>query len=165
MQDVPGALFRLLEIAFSYLSLYGKDIHVIPDNVVRRDTYLDLQHYLRETYPSTSYHTFFKSFKELNNKSRHDTVQTMFGLSLLQNNGITEEAVARIMRAFSTSIDFEDWLDVQTRSVRKDLGSSKGEEVVLEKASLRLSTEIFEGRPLLTKVKGQTVYKTWMDMT
>ncbi|KAF9384097.1 Crossover junction endonuclease mus81 [Podila verticillata] len=80
----------------------NKTLHAIPDRVVDRATYLDLQGYLKEIYPSRQYLTSYQAFCNLNSKSNAVAVRDVFVKMLMTIRGISAEKATEIARTYGT---------------------------------------------------------------
>ncbi|KAF9217438.1 Crossover junction endonuclease mus81 [Podila verticillata] len=79
-----------------------KTLHAIPDRVVDRATYLDLQEYLKEIYPSRQYLTSYQAFCSLNSKSNAVVVRDVFVKMLMTIRGISAEKATEIAKTYGT---------------------------------------------------------------
>ncbi|KAG0246494.1 Crossover junction endonuclease mus81 [Mortierella sp. GBA43] len=78
-------------------ALYG-----IPDHVIDRKTYLDLQDQLKDKYPDRGYLTSYRAFGLLNSKSDTLVVKDVFVKMLMTIRGIGVEKAAEIARLYGT---------------------------------------------------------------
>ncbi|KAF7348560.1 ERCC4 domain-containing protein [Mycena venus] len=79
-----------------------KDLFVIPSNIIRRHSYLDLQKYLRVKYPERCYVTSFQDFQALNHKSAYTTVRDTWARMLLCVRGMSAEKVGAVIKQWDT---------------------------------------------------------------
>ncbi|KAF9109758.1 Crossover junction endonuclease mus81 [Mortierella sp. AM989] len=79
-----------------------KTLYAIPDEIINRATYLDLQNELKESYPDRTYLTSYKSFSSLNSKSDSTTVKDMFVKMLMTIRGVSSEKALEIARIYKT---------------------------------------------------------------
>ncbi|KAJ7705676.1 restriction endonuclease type II-like protein [Mycena metata] len=79
-----------------------KDLYVIPPEVIRRHSYMDLQKYLRRTQPHKCYVTSFADFQTLNSKSAFTTVRDTWTRMLLCVKGMSAEKVGAVVERWDT---------------------------------------------------------------
>ncbi|KAF9168811.1 Crossover junction endonuclease mus81, partial [Mortierella sp. AD010] len=102
--NVTNALKRLYEYKTS-LKIYlykSETLFAIPDAIVNRSTYLDLQRELKESYPDRTYLTSYRSFSVLNGKSETIVVKDMFVKMLMTIRGVSSEKAMEIARIYKT---------------------------------------------------------------
>ncbi|KAG0005093.1 Crossover junction endonuclease mus81 [Entomortierella chlamydospora] len=102
--SVTNALKRLYEYKASpkiYLCK-SETLFAIPDAIVNRNTYLDLQRELKESYPDRTYLTSYRSFSILNGKSETIVVKDMFVKMLMTIRGVSSEKAMEIARIYKT---------------------------------------------------------------
>ncbi|KAF9133335.1 Crossover junction endonuclease mus81 [Mortierella sp. 14UC] len=86
-------------------------LYVIPDNVIERDSYLDLREHLRKKSPGRLYVTSYKAFAKLNSKSDSLTVRDNFVKMLMVVRGLSSEKAVEIAKAYGTPRAFFSALD------------------------------------------------------
>ncbi|KAL9933723.1 hypothetical protein V8E36_007381 [Tilletia maclaganii] len=83
-----------------------KPLHVLPDTILSRPTYLQLQTHLRRTQPSTPHHITFESYRALNAKNGSMTVGEVWARMMLCVRGMSEEKVGEVIRVWRTGRDW-----------------------------------------------------------
>ncbi|KAI1289065.1 Crossover junction endonuclease mus81 [Mortierella claussenii] len=109
--SVTNALRHLYENE----TLYG-----IPDAVVERASYLDLQAHLQETMPDRTYLTSYRSFGSLNGKSETLMVKDTFVKMLMTIRGISSEKAVEVARVYSTPRAMFSALDDEASKTKRD---------------------------------------------
>ncbi|KAJ7047896.1 ERCC4 domain-containing protein [Mycena alexandri] len=79
-----------------------KDLFVIPTEIIRRHSYMDLQKYLRRTQPDKCYVTSYADFQILNSKSAFTTVRDTWTRMLLCVKGMSAEKVGAVVERWDT---------------------------------------------------------------
>ncbi|CAD6932657.1 unnamed protein product [Tilletia controversa] len=103
----------------------NKPLHVLPDAILSRPTYLRLQTYLRRTQPMTPHHITFASYRSLNAKNGSVTVGEVWARMLLCVRGMSEEKVGEVIRVWNTGRDWWEackavGFDGSTSSAQRD---------------------------------------------
>ncbi|KAG0038735.1 Crossover junction endonuclease mus81 [Podila clonocystis] len=80
----------------------GKALYAIPDRVVDRATYLELQDYLKDIYPGRIHLTSYQAFCNLNSKSNAVVVRDVFVKMLMTIRGIGAEKATEIAKTYGT---------------------------------------------------------------
>ncbi|KAG0021926.1 Crossover junction endonuclease mus81 [Podila clonocystis] len=80
----------------------GKTLYAIPDRVVDRATYLELQDYLKDIYPRRVHLTSYRAFCNLNSKSNAVVVRDVFVKMLMTIRGIGAEKATEIAKTYGT---------------------------------------------------------------
>jgi len=83
-----------------------KDLHVIPDKVIDRSTYLALQQSLRLASPSQPHHTTYASFCDLNKPDAALTLRSQWGSMLQRVNGLGAEKAVQFLGRWDTPMAF-----------------------------------------------------------
>ncbi|KAJ3821058.1 ERCC4 domain-containing protein [Lentinula raphanica] len=85
------------------ISMYqNKNLFVIPSQLVKRYNYLKFQKMLRNRYPSRTYLLAYKTFHELNDKSRFLTVRETWARMLLCIHGVSAEKAGILIQKYPT---------------------------------------------------------------
>ncbi|KAF9349053.1 Crossover junction endonuclease mus81, partial [Mortierella sp. AD094] len=93
----------LVSITNALKRLYQSEtLFAIPDAIVNRNTYLDLQRELKESCPDRTYLTSYNSFGILNGKSETIVVKDMFVKMLMTIRGVSSEKAIEIARIYKT---------------------------------------------------------------
>ncbi|KAJ7131751.1 ERCC4 domain-containing protein [Mycena crocata] len=79
-----------------------KDLYVIPNHMIKRHSYVDLQKFLRRKYPDRCYVTSFADFQTLNHKSGFTTVRDTWTKMLLRVKGMSAEKVGAVVAKWDT---------------------------------------------------------------
>jgi crossover junction endonuclease MUS81 len=77
-------------------------LYAIPDEVVDRASYLDLQTHLKDTFPDRSFLISYRSFGSLNGKSETLVVRDTFVKMLMTIRGVSSEKAMEIARVYGT---------------------------------------------------------------
>nr|GAT48851.1 predicted protein [Mycena chlorophos] len=88
----------------------NKDLYVIPQALIKRHSYFDLQKYLRSKYPpgptQRTYITSFEDFQHLNRASNFITVRDTWARMLLCIRGMGAEKVGAVVNRWGTPREF-----------------------------------------------------------
>ncbi|KAJ7735101.1 ERCC4 domain-containing protein [Mycena maculata] len=79
-----------------------KDLHIIPTQMIRRHSYVDLQKYLRREKADRCFVTSWADFQDLNHKSRFTTVRDTWTRMLLCVKGMSAEKVGAVVERWDT---------------------------------------------------------------
>ncbi|KAJ6572086.1 hypothetical protein B0H19DRAFT_1132517 [Mycena capillaripes] len=79
-----------------------KDLYVIPTEMIRRHSYVDLQKHLRAKFPDRCYVTSFADYQTLNSKSAYTTVRDTWARMLLCVKGMSAEKVGAVVERWDT---------------------------------------------------------------
>ncbi len=93
---------------------------ILPENVVQRHTYLDLQTWLRRTRPELTFLTSYATFASLNQKSGALTQRDLWARMLLAIRGLSAEKVAEIIDIWPTPLEFFQELTRVERQMQKE---------------------------------------------
>lgn len=99
---------------------------MIPSHVIRRHSYMALQKYLRDKYPTTRYLTSYACFESLNNKSKNLTARDLFTQMLLCVKGLSPEKAAAISGIYPTLRDL--WNAFRIAEIDEEEGKKLAEE-------------------------------------
>ncbi|KAG0307720.1 Crossover junction endonuclease mus81 [Dissophora globulifera] len=137
--SITKALNRLYESE----TLYG-----IPDTVVNRTTYLDLQAHLQETVPERSYLTSYKAFGLLNGKSETVLVKDAFVKMLMTIRGVGPEKAMELARVYGTPRALFSMLDEASDTIsdaqRRKMLVRKNSSVGSRKIGPALSAKVVD---------------------
>lgn len=97
----------------------NRDIHVIPDDHIRRHSYIALQKHLRKTEVEKTYATSYKTFQTLNAKSGQDTLKECWARMLLCVNGLSAEKVAALIELYDTPKAMNDAF-IEAEAIEED---------------------------------------------
>ncbi|KAF9907634.1 Crossover junction endonuclease mus81 [Linnemannia zychae] len=121
-------------------------LYVIPDNVIERDSYLDLRDYLRKKSPGRVYVTSYKAFAKLNSKSESLTVRDNFVKMLMVVRGLSSEKAVEIAKAYGTPRAFFSALDKPgpdaPKAERRDIITKSGSNMGRKKIGPALASKI-----------------------
>ncbi|GAA99471.1 uncharacterized protein L969DRAFT_93931 [Mixia osmundae IAM 14324] len=102
-------LQRLTEISIALKRQYQEaDLLAIPDASVHRESYLELQRYLRRTQPDQKYLTTYTAFRKLN-AAQCSLASTWAGM-LYCVTGLTHEKISRFLDRFPTPLSLRQEL-------------------------------------------------------
>ncbi|ORY04066.1 putative DNA repair protein Mus81 [Basidiobolus meristosporus CBS 931.73] len=125
-------------------SMYTESVlHVIPDSLVNKATYLALREHLAGLEPGKEFHITYGSYCQLNSKSGSLSLQDLFIKMLVTTRGITAEKAYEIAKRYPTpkslfdaydSLDSEEakkhMLKDNARAVRrKNIGAALSERL------------------------------------
>lgn len=77
------------------------DLHIIPTQYLSRSSYLPLRRHLAEMN-STTYHTSFQAYQDMNDKSASSTLRDKFARMLLCVKGMSAEKTSAILDVYDT---------------------------------------------------------------
>jgi len=80
----------------------GKDIYIIPAELVESRTYGHLRQHLKTAYPDKEFYLSYDTFSSLVNKSGSTTLRDLFLKMLMCVRGISAEKALEIQRSFAT---------------------------------------------------------------
>ncbi|KAJ7636921.1 hypothetical protein FB45DRAFT_907731 [Roridomyces roridus] len=80
----------------------NKDLYVIPKDMIKRYSYVDLQRYLRREKPGQCFVPSFQSYQWLNHKSQFKTVRDTWARMLLCVKGMSPEKVGAVIERWGT---------------------------------------------------------------
>ncbi|KAJ7054517.1 ERCC4 domain-containing protein [Mycena amicta] len=103
-----------------------KDLYVIPSAMIKRHSYLDLQAFLRRTYPNRTYITSFEDFQALNSKSGFLTVRDTWARMLLCVRGMGAEKVGAVLDRWTTPRTFGRQCVPEARMMLRGIGGAEG---------------------------------------
>jgi crossover junction endonuclease MUS81 len=86
--------------------LQGKELNVIPTNVLTPKTHLPLLRHLSETKPSCTFHITYAAFASLSSKSDALTLRDVFLRMLMCTRGVTGDKALEIQRIWKTPASF-----------------------------------------------------------
>ena len=96
----------------------GKELRVLRDESIARETYAEMQRELRAREPEHIYHTSFHTFQAMNGKSSTGiTVQDIWTKMLLCIRGLSQEKASEIVTRWPTPRSFAQALHEYERSV------------------------------------------------
>ncbi|KAJ7636918.1 hypothetical protein FB45DRAFT_1025012 [Roridomyces roridus] len=97
----------------------NKDLHVIPKDMIKRYSYVDLQRYLRREKPSQCFVPSLQSYQWLNHKSQFKTVRDTWARMLLCVKGMSPEKVGAVIERWGTPRElWEAFRDAQKEEDR-----------------------------------------------
>ncbi|ORY88022.1 hypothetical protein BCR35DRAFT_324374 [Leucosporidium creatinivorum] len=82
------------------------DIHLIPDSIIERPTYLSLQKHLRSTRPSQSFLTSYTIFEALNRTSAAQTLKQTWATCMQKVSGLSTEKTVQFVSRWECSAEF-----------------------------------------------------------
>ncbi|GAA6043817.1 hypothetical protein JCM8097_002064 [Rhodosporidiobolus ruineniae] len=81
-------------------------LHILPDAIIDRPTYLSLQHHLRLSSPSLRFLTSYASFSALNKPSAALTLRAQWGSMIQRVNGVSAEKAVQFVGRWPTPVEF-----------------------------------------------------------
>ncbi|KAF7318326.1 ERCC4 domain-containing protein [Mycena chlorophos] len=110
----------------------NKDLYVIPQALIKRHSYFDLQKYLRSKYPpgpnQRTYITSFEDFQHLNRASNFITVRDTWARMLLCIRGMGAEKVGAVVNRWGTPREFWEALKAAEREEARARARVREEE-------------------------------------
>jgi hypothetical protein len=129
----------------------GQVLRVIPENAIKRHSYIALITQLRNIYPDITYHTTYTAFRELN-KSGAFTLREVFARMLLCIRGMSAEKVANVLEHYDSPRKlweaFREAEEVEARE--RELESTQLEDE--NKRGRRKKSQIIPAKQMLTRV-------------
>ncbi|KAI5854173.1 hypothetical protein BZA05DRAFT_393449 [Tricharina praecox] len=80
----------------------GRDLHIIPAELVESRTYSHLRTHLKNTHPERGFYLAYDTFSSLVNKNGSTTLRDVFLKMLMCVRGISAEKALEIQRSFAT---------------------------------------------------------------
>ncbi|KAF9436387.1 Crossover junction endonuclease mus81 [Entomortierella beljakovae] len=122
--SVTNALKRLHE---------SKTLYAIPDELIQRGTYLDLQNELKESQPDRTYLTSYKSFGLLNGKFETVMVKDVFVKMLMTIRGVSSDKALEIASIYKTPRNLfsaiDNDVDLIARTYQKNSLTKSGSNI------------------------------------
>ncbi|EPQ31236.1 uncharacterized protein PFL1_01421 [Pseudozyma flocculosa PF-1] len=108
--------------------MYGEaELTILPDAVVSRSTYTQLQGELRAARPDVTYLTTFAAYQSLNGKSASLTLRDVFGKMLLCVRGMSAEKVREVLELWQTPRElWEAYEAIESGAGSSDAGGDGG---------------------------------------
>ncbi|BGP39551.1 Crossover junction endonuclease mus81 [Rhodotorula kratochvilovae] len=98
----------------------GNDLHVIPDALIDRTTYLYLQQSLRARPSTPAHHTTYASFCALNRPDAALTLRAQWGSMLQRVSGVSAEKAVQFLGRWDTPIAFFEEAQAHEREVTRE---------------------------------------------
>ncbi|KAG0372548.1 Crossover junction endonuclease mus81 [Mortierella sp. AD032] len=121
-------------------------LYVIPDEVIERDSYLDLLEELRRKSPGREYLTSYQAFAKLNSKSETLTVRDNFVKMLMVIRGLSAEKAIEIAKVYGTPRAFFSALDKPgsdaPREERREIITKSGSNLGRKKIGPALANKV-----------------------
>ncbi|GAA5905022.1 hypothetical protein JCM6882_002420 [Rhodosporidiobolus microsporus] len=116
-------------------------IHILPDSILDRPTYLSLQHHLRSTQPSKRFLTTYSSFCALNRTDAALSLRSQWASMIQRVNGVSAEKAVQFLGRWETPWAF--WSE------------AKAHEALVEAENAALDQEEAEGAGAAGGKKGK----------
>ncbi|TRM61096.1 ERCC4 domain-containing protein [Schizophyllum amplum] len=152
----------------------GKPLHIIPSEIIRRESYLKFQKTLRRNQPHREYLTTFAKFQELNSKSGFMTARETWAKQLLRINKMSAEKAGAIVQVYPCSRTLRDAFRQAEKEEKEDRaleeaaraaqggGRKKKSEVQLAKHLLK---DVGQGIRFVGESLSEKVYDLMMAKT
>ncbi|GAA5834650.1 hypothetical protein JCM11251_003623 [Rhodosporidiobolus azoricus] len=95
-------------------------LHLIPDDVLDRPTYLSLQNHLRTLHPSIRYLTNYAAFCELNRTDSALTLRSQWASMIQRVNGVSAEKAVQFLGRWETPWQFYEEAKAHERAVEDE---------------------------------------------
>ncbi|GAA5941798.1 hypothetical protein JCM3775_000108 [Rhodotorula graminis] len=147
-----------------------KDLHIIPDAIINRATYLALQQSLRLASPSQPHHTTYASFYDLNKPDAALTLRPQWGSMLQRVNGLGAEKAVQFLGRWDTPMRFFAEAQQHERDVERgnallpvelDGGAKKRGAPKKRKAEDFVVEELDDGSASTRGIKGKLGARIW----
>ncbi|CAG8435529.1 3689_t:CDS:2 [Ambispora gerdemannii] len=137
--DYLAALTRRFKSKYESQSLF-----IIPNNVIFRNTFLDLKRYLAKLHPERSYHISYEMYSEINSKRASLTVRDTFVKMLMTIKGVSAEKALEIVKKYPTPFQFVKALEclLDENDQKKMLSDATSFEIGRKKIQPVLSGKI-----------------------
>ena len=106
-----------------------RPLHILPDALIDRPTYLALQRHLRATQPTRPFLTSYEAYHALNSAEANATVRSQWGAMVLRIKGVSAEKATQFIQRWPTPGSFWQSVEHERRSGGGGTAKEAGEWV------------------------------------